>query len=83
MFDVYQFFSQILLSEARVLGLGPRFMSIYVQKLAVSALCPLVILVFIVVCIFHFLYSFKRIVYTLPAFRLSVEYIMMKLKGCQ
>ena len=27
---------QILLSEARVLGLGPRFMSIYVQKLAVS-----------------------------------------------
>ena len=27
---------QILLSEARVLGLGPRFMSIYIHKLAVS-----------------------------------------------
>lgn len=27
---------QVLLSEARILGLGPRFMSIYIQKLAVS-----------------------------------------------
>lgn len=27
---------QILLSEARVLGLGPRFMSIYIQKLAIE-----------------------------------------------
>lgn len=29
--------TQILLTEARVLGLGPRFMSIYVPKLAVSS----------------------------------------------
>ncbi|XP_027330539.1 DIS3-like exonuclease 2 isoform X2 [Abrus precatorius] len=28
---------EVLLSEARILGLGPRFMSIYVQKLAVSS----------------------------------------------
>lgn len=27
---------QVLLSDARVLGLGPRFMSIYIRKLAVS-----------------------------------------------
>ncbi|EXB44351.1 DIS3-like exonuclease 2 [Morus notabilis] len=27
---------QVLLSEARVLGLGPRFMSIYIQKLAIE-----------------------------------------------
>lgn len=36
---------QILFSEARVLGLGPRFMSIYIQKLAVSCfglLCSLI-----------------------------------------
>lgn len=35
------FVLQVLLSEARVLGLGPRFMSIYVQKLAVSSGLPL------------------------------------------
>lgn len=29
---------QILFSDARVLGLGPRFMSVYIQKLAVSVL---------------------------------------------
>lgn len=29
---------QILYSDARVLGLGPRFMSLYIQKLAVSGL---------------------------------------------
>lgn len=26
---------QVLISEARVMGLGPKFMSVYVQKLAV------------------------------------------------
>lgn len=31
-------FPQILLSDARVLGLGPKFMSLYIQKLAVSGL---------------------------------------------
>lgn len=31
-------FWQILFSEARVLGLGPRFMSIYITKLAVSSM---------------------------------------------
>lgn len=30
------FYTQILLSEARVLGVGPKFMSIYIHKLAVS-----------------------------------------------
>lgn len=29
--------TQILLTEARVLGLGPRFMSIYVPQLSVSS----------------------------------------------
>lgn len=31
------FLVQVLLSEARVMGLGPRFMSIYIHKLAVSS----------------------------------------------
>ena len=40
---------QVLFSEARVLGLGPRFMSIYVQKLGVSTLSdpPVIFRVFI------------------------------------
>lgn len=28
---------QVLFSEARVMGLGPRFMSLYIHKLAVSS----------------------------------------------
>ena len=32
------YFLQVLFSDARVLGLGPRFMSLYIQKLAVSVL---------------------------------------------
>lgn len=36
-FLIFCFWLQILFSEARVMGLGPRFMSIYIQKLAVSS----------------------------------------------
>lgn len=33
---LFLFFWQILLSEARVLALGPKFMSVYIPKIAVS-----------------------------------------------
>lgn len=72
------FYLQVLLSEAKVLGLGPRFMSIYIHKLAVSSsrTCK-------------FLFSYICLTLLLVAFfiqmhifvRLNVGYIMMKLKA--
>ncbi|XVF64607.1 hypothetical protein PTKIN_Ptkin09bG0182000 [Pterospermum kingtungense] len=44
---------EILLSDARVLGLGPKFMSVYIQKLAVSGL----FLNSAVPCIFFFIFN--------------------------
>ena len=64
------FFPQILFSDARVLGLGPRFMSVYIQKLAVSDFFCYTL---------HLLLVFQCS--CCCAFRLSDEYTMMKLKG--
>ena len=49
------FFPQILLSDARVLGLGPKFMSVYIQKLAVSDL--FLIFFSVIPCIFFWFFN--------------------------
>jgi hypothetical protein len=67
---------QVLLSDARVLGLGPRFMSIYIHKLAVS------ISTYILSTVLTRLHN-GLLFSTTRAFSLKDVYIMMKLKASQ
>lgn len=74
------FLLQVLFSEARVLGLGPRFMSIYIQKFAVSSVGTESSA--FLICFFCFLLSLGiHGCNDMLDFRLKGEYITTRLTG--